>query len=109
MGVEPTTTSLEGCTAGDVSVEKTEVTTGDTAACTNACTSEAQNTHETPADAQADTQGEGTAQDAATPPAVSKAEGLDTLAQAIADLSADDRSKLAAMLAQGNGGKAGKP
>jgi hypothetical protein len=74
-------------------------------ACTSACTSEAQNAHGTPTNAQGDGEGEAIAhsgvQGAATP--------LDALAQAIANLSADDRAKLAAMLTSGEGAKGGNP
>jgi len=99
-GFEPSTFSLGSCATPDVSIADTPLTTGDAAACTSACTSEAENAHETPADAQGHGQGEGIAQGAATP--------LESLAQAIANLSADDRAKLAAMLTGGNGPKDGQ-
>ena len=68
-------------------VEST-LTTGDTPACTTACTSEAKNTH---------------------PPAIApQGQGLDSLAKAIANLTAEDRVKLAAMLAQSDTTKGGR-
>ena len=76
-----------------------EVTTGDSAACTCACTGEPQNVNGTAPDAQ----GEGTATGQGDGLALSNAEGLAGLARAIANLSADDRARLAAMLAQGGG------
>jgi hypothetical protein len=70
------------------------LTAGDTPACTNSRTQSKEKSHEMPAAAQADTGGQG----APTPPTPSNAEGLDALAQAIANLSAKDRAALAAML-----------
>jgi hypothetical protein len=102
-GVEPSTASLEGCDNTDVSIAGKEDTVNPDPACTNACTRNPENEHGTPADAGGGGQAEGTAHGAATPPVLSKAEGLETLAQAIANLSADDRARLAAMLAQANG------
>jgi hypothetical protein len=93
-GLEPSTASLEGCGDTDVSVAGKEDTLNPDPACTSACTRNAGNAHGTPADAQ----GEGIAQGTATP--------LVTLAQAIANLSAGDRARLAEMLAQSNGGLA---
>ena len=119
MGLEPTTASLEGCTPRDATIADKALTEGSVAACTSACTSNAENLHAATADAQAGGHAEGIAQGDGKTGGQGAATPLEALAQAIANLSADDRARLAAMLgnpavrpdpdgqaAQGDGGPA---
>jgi len=88
MRLELTTSTLATSEQRDVTNANAGLTAGETPACTNACTSQGQNGHETPAEGQGD--GPRDAQGGANP--------LEALAKAIADLSAEDRAKLAAIL-----------
>ena len=98
LGFEPRLTDPESGNTASLRLDGQSLTADRSPACTSSRTQNAESAHETP----------GAAPGAATQLALRKGEGLETLAQAIADLSADDRARLAAMLAQGNAERRGE-